>query len=144
MTFEQMLADYSANPTVEGMTAIRAALAKQPCDGTTNYITYPAGGNGIGRVVPCGYVFNDCGDSVRCVPCEIRRQQEQFTGPDASPRDVTVTQSPAPQSSVTLTQGAKKETRVEVKVYAADVAEAARLAREQYDALVKTYAATTD
>lgn len=56
-------------------------------------------------------------------------------------QNLTVTQSPAPQSSVTLTQGAKKETRVEVKVYAADIAEAARLAREQYDALVAVYAA---
>lgn len=54
--------------------------------------------------------------------------------------DTTILANPAPQSSVTLTQGAKGDTRVEVKVYSATVSEAADLAQKQYDALVAYYA----
>lgn len=58
-------------------------------------------------------------------------------------QSATVTESPAPLSSVQIEGRAKGPPAISVKVYAADVAEAARLAREQYDALVSTYAATT-
>jgi hypothetical protein len=78
MTIEQMLADYSANPTLEGVNEIRAALAEQPCDGVTTYSYFPKDGNGVGMEVRCGYVFNEQADSVLCTPCEIRRQVAQF------------------------------------------------------------------
>lgn len=52
----------------------------------------------------------------------------------------TVLADPAPQSSVQIEGRAKGPPAVTVKVYAADVVEAARLAREQYDALVTLYA----
>lgn len=55
-------------------------------------------------------------------------------------QSTTVTESPLPQSSVQIEGRAKGPPAVTVKVYAADVAEAARLAREQYDALVTAYA----
>lgn len=58
-------------------------------------------------------------------------------------QSVTVTESPLPQSSVQIEGRAKGPPAISVKVYAADVSEAARLAREQYDALVATYAAPT-
>jgi hypothetical protein len=56
-------------------------------------------------------------------------------------QDATITESPAPLSSVSIETRAKGAPAFTVKVYAADVAEAARLAREQYDALVAAYAA---
>src|SRR4051812_24777514 len=59
---------------------------------------------------------------------------------EAVSQPMTVTESAAPQSSVTLTQGAKGETRVEVKVYSANVVVASTLATEQYEALVARYA----
>lgn len=58
-------------------------------------------------------------------------------------QSATVTESPAPLSSVQIEGRAKGPPAISVKVYAADVAEAARLAREQYDALVSSYATPT-
>lgn len=56
---------------------------------------------------------------------------------------LTVTESPAPLSSIQIEGRAKGPPAITVKVYAADVADAARIAREQYDALVASYAAPT-
>jgi hypothetical protein len=47
-------------------------------------------------------------------------------------------------SSVEIETRAKGAPAFKVKVYAADVAEAARLATEQYDALVQRYATTAE
>jgi hypothetical protein len=59
-------------------------------------------------------------------------------------QSLTICESPAPQSSVQIETRAKGAPAITVKVYAADVAEAARLAREQYDALVAAYATPTE
>ena len=56
---------------------------------------------------------------------------------------LTVTESPAPMNSVQIEGRAKGPPAITVKVYAADVADAARIAREQYDALVASYAVPT-
>ena len=53
--------------------------------------------------------------------------------------ETTITPTAAPQSSVELVQGAKGDTRVTVKVYAADPAEAAALAPRLYDELTARY-----
>lgn len=55
--------------------------------------------------------------------------------------NLTVTESPTPQSSVQIEGRAKGPPAITVKIYHADPAEAARLAREQYDGLVRLYAA---
>ncbi len=49
-------------------------------------------------------------------------------------------QTPAPASSVELSQTAKGTTTVTVKVYAADADEAAAAAQRLYDELVSRYA----
>lgn len=53
------------------------------------------------------------------------------------------TVSQLPMSSVQIEGRAKGPPAISVKVYAADVADAARIAREQYDALVASYAVPT-
>ncbi len=50
-------------------------------------------------------------------------------------------QTPAPSSSVELSQTARGATQVQVKVYAADIETAAARAQELYDQLVAKYAA---
>lgn len=54
--------------------------------------------------------------------------------------ETTILANPAPMSSVELVQGAKGDTRVTVKVYAADPDEAARQAQALYDRLTADYA----
>lgn len=58
----------------------------------------------------------------------------------AAPTPAVALADPSPQSSVTLTQGAKGDTRCEVKVYAHDPHIAMTTARELYDEAVHSYA----
>jgi hypothetical protein len=58
--------------------------------------------------------------------------------------NVTFNEAPAPLSSVQIEGRAKGPPAITVKVYAADVTEAARVAQEQYDALVERYRGDTD
>ena len=51
----------------------------------------------------------------------------------------TLTVNPAPTSSVQIEGRQKGPPAITVKVYAADIDEAARLAAEKYDALVTRY-----
>lgn len=51
--------------------------------------------------------------------------------------------NPAPQSSIEITQSAKGDARVTVKVYAADPDEAAAKAQQLYDALLAKYGAVS-
>ncbi len=53
--------------------------------------------------------------------------------------NLTINEATEPLSSVQIEGRAKGPPSITVKVYAADVAEAARQAREQYDALVALY-----
>jgi hypothetical protein len=48
--------------------------------------------------------------------------------------------NPAPQSSIEITQSAKGDARITVKVYAADPLEAARTAQQLYDTLTARFA----
>lgn len=54
--------------------------------------------------------------------------------------DVTVVQSQAPMSSVQIEGRAKGPPAITIKVYSESIEEAARIAQEQYDALVAKYA----
>lgn len=58
--------------------------------------------------------------------------------------NLTVNEAPQPLSSVQIEGRAKGPPAITVKVYAANVTEAARSAREQYDALVERYRGATD
>ena len=54
--------------------------------------------------------------------------------------EATVLVSPAPMCSVEIESRAKGAPKIAVKVYAQTAAEAAWVAREQYDALMALYA----
>lgn len=56
-----------------------------------------------------------------------------------SGNNLTVNEAPEPLSSVQIEGRAKGPPAITVKVYAPNVADAARQAREQYDALVALY-----
>ena len=55
--------------------------------------------------------------------------------------NLTINEATEPLSSVQIEGRAKGPPSITVKVYATDVAEAAKLARDQYDALVALYQA---
>ena len=58
--------------------------------------------------------------------------------------NLTINEAAEPLSSVQIEGRAKGPPAITVKVYAADVAEAARQASEQYDALVALYRQQAD